>query len=153
MRFAFLTAALIVGLPLAADAEGWLCRWHPGTTRVDYATFEPKDAADTSVRVLLQGALLVDPAGRFPSFAPVAKDAPARQSEPLACHDVGAETIDGMLELTFARRVRMGIEYTLGRCQLFYRCLGGAAEGTPPLRLDGPSGGHAASGDALPRAK
>ncbi len=127
-------AVALAALPIAARSDGgFSCRWESGTTAVAYAAFDAQAALATDVRLMMQGAVLVEPVGRFPRFAALTPSNSARRTEPLQCQADQAVS-DGMLELTFSRRVRLGIEYTLGKCQLFYRC-GPPGAGTEPAAL------------------
>lgn len=127
--FLLLAAALL--RPALARAEGgFLCQWSPGTTQVRYAAFGARDEIATDVRAMLQAAVLVDAAGRFPEFPSLTPRQPERLTEPLLC-EAQSVAADGVLQLTFTRRVRLGIEYTLGRCQLFYHCAATPAATAP----------------------
>ena len=124
-RWFWLALALAPGL---AHAEGsFWCRWQPGAGAVQYAAFDAKSAQGTDVRVVMQGALLVDAEGRLPAFPPLSAKQPVQSTTPLLCQGSVLEATDGLVELTFSRRVSLGIEYTLGRCQLRYRCVPAAA--------------------------
>ncbi len=119
-RWIALTAWLV---PAALAADGTLsCRWQPGTTAIAYAASEAKETLATDVRALMQGAPLVAAGGAPPAFASLTPARAMRLTEPLVCQGDDSEPADGMIELTFSRKVRLGIEYTLGKCQLFYRC-------------------------------
>jgi hypothetical protein len=149
MRRLAAAACLALSLPLAALAEGALsCRWQPGSTAVAYAASDGAEATD--VRALFQGAPLVGASGGAPGFASLTRDRAARVSEPLLCASEEGEPADGMLELTFSRKVRLGIEYTLGRCQLFYRCPSGATGLVAPQLYLGFVGGGAPASRPLP---
>ena len=156
MRRPWLVLAVYLA-PAALSAEGALsCRWQPGTAAIAYAASAGKEALATDVRGLMQGAALVVAAGgplRFASLTPARGE---RLTEPLMCQSDEREPADGMIELTFSRKVRLGIEYTLGKCQLFYRCSGAANAGElvpPQLYLGFVGGGAPASrGLAKPTA-
>jgi hypothetical protein len=140
-------------VPAAMSADGALsCRWQPGTTAIAYGASDGKEALATDVRALVQGAQLIDAGGATPKFDALTPARPARLTEPLVCHGDEREPADGMVELTFSRKVRLGIEYTLGKCQLFYRCPGSAsADGpAPPQLYLGFVGGGAPVSRALP---
>lgn len=112
-------------LPGIAAADGvYRCRWQPGASAVEYAA---SDEAD--VRALIQGAQLVDADGRAPSFAGLSSKRPEGRTAPLYCRNEETAPADGLLELTFSRRVSFGASYTLARCQLRYRCAG-ASDGS-----------------------
>jgi hypothetical protein len=112
----WLFAGLLV--PGLASAEGvYGCRWVPGGSAVEYAASEEAD-----VRALLQGAPLVDAEGRAPSFAALSSKRPLGHTASLYCRNEEAEPAEGLLEITFSRRVGFGASYTLASCQLFYRC-------------------------------
>lgn len=139
MRLRLVAISMLLLTPLAARSEGgFSCRWLPGTTQVAYSAFPAKEAAGTDVRAMLQGALLVEASGAFPRFAALTPSDPEAQTAPLICGEAQSAPADGMLELTFTRRVRLGIDYTLGRCQLFYRCpaRAGEAPAAPELVLE-----------------
>ena len=128
-------AALASGLWLASSAHAdalLRCAWAPASTAVVYAASEEKGAPPTDVRAVLQGAPLAAAGGEGLRFPSLTAAQPERETPPLVCASAEREPVDGVLELTFTRRVRLGIEYTLGRCRLFYRCPAAAAEG-PPL--------------------
>ena len=121
-RRLFLALALALALaPAHAEGSFW-CRWQPGVSAVQYAAFDAKSAQGTDVRVVMQGALLVDAEGRLPAIPALSAKQPVQASVPLVCQGDEPDATDGLLELTFSRRVSLGIEYTLGRCQLRYRC-------------------------------
>jgi hypothetical protein len=102
---------------------------------VVYAFAGDKGAPATDVRALMQGVPLATAGGDAPSFPSLSAARPAHETEPLVCANLEPEPIDGVLELTFTRRVRLGIDYTLGRCRLFYRCPPASADPTAPERL------------------
>jgi hypothetical protein len=125
-------------LSASARAEGsFLCRWQPGASAIHYAAFTAKEAAGTDVRVMMQGAALVAEDGSLPSFPPLTARQPAQTTAPLFCQGAELAPTDGALELTFSRRVSFGIEYTLGKCVLRYRCAprAEAQELLPPAPL------------------
>jgi hypothetical protein len=133
--------------PAVAHAEGsFWCRWQPGASAVQYAAFDAKSAQGTDVRVVMRGALLVDAEGRLPAFPALSTKQPVQSTAALLCQGDALEATDGLVELTFSRRVSLGIEYTLGRCQLRYRCApagAGDARGAPqPLVTDCASEGE-----------
>jgi hypothetical protein len=136
-------------LARAAAADGVLsCRWAPGAAAVAYSA-TGEDGAATAVRALMQGVSLATAGGDAPSFPSLSAARPAHETAPLVCANLESEPVDGMLELTFTRRVRLGIDYTLGRCRLFYRCPPTSENGTPaaPERL------LVAPGDAASRMR
>jgi len=124
-------------LARAAAADGLLsCRWAPDAAAVAYSSTDAGGAA-TDVRALMQGVLLATAGGDAPRFPSLSAARPAHETEPLVCANRERAPTDGVLELTFTRRVRLGIDYTLGRCRLFYRCPPASENGTPaaPERL------------------
>lgn len=126
--------ALILLAARAASADAVLsCRWGDASSSVVYALVEEKATASTDVRALLQGAPLAAQDGVPPRFPSLSAAQPAHETPPLACTGGEPAAADGLLELTFTRRVRLGIEYTLGRCRLYYRCPPAAADGSTRL--------------------
>jgi hypothetical protein len=137
MRLGGALAGCVLLLARAAAADGVLsCRWAPGAAAVAYS-FTDGNSAPTDVRALMQGALLATTGGAAPGFPSLSAAHPAHETEPLVCANRERDPVDGVLELTFTRRVRLGIDYTLGRCRLFYRCPPVSEDGTlaPPERL------------------
>jgi hypothetical protein len=130
-------ALLAFAVASAAHADGTLsCRWGAGASSLVYEAVPESGAPATDVRALMQGAPLTTLGGdplRLPSLSAAR---PAHETPALVCASREREPVDGVLELTFTRRVRFGVEYTLGRCRLYYRCPA-AAEGAPrpPSRL------------------
>jgi hypothetical protein len=146
-------ACALCWLPVAAQADGVVaCRWQPGTTAILYAASEGKEALATDVRALLQGAPLADADGAPPRFEALTPARSERLTAPLLCAPGESEPADGMIELTFSRKVRLGIEYTLAKCQLFYRCARGEAAlpQAPQLYLGFVGGGAPAPRTSLP---
>lgn len=123
-----LLVAAIGAQPASADG-GFLCRWQADAAQVHYATLGPQESASTDVRAIMQGAVLVDAQGRFPRFVSLTQAQPEQRTEALRCEVQGFAS-DGLLQLSFTRRVRFGVEFTLGRCQVFYHCPA-AGEATP----------------------
>ncbi len=141
--------------PAAAQADGVIaCRWQPGTTAIAYAATTGPEAPATDVRALLQGAPLAEADGAPPRFEALTPARGQRVTAPLLCAPGEREPADGMIELTFSRKVRLGIEYTLAKCQLFYRCAGGepGAALAPQLYLDFVRGAAPTSRPAEPAA-
>jgi hypothetical protein len=130
-------ALLACAVAAPAQADGLLtCRWGAGAPSVAYEALQ-EDGAATDVRAVIQGALLRTHGGdplRLPSLSAAQ---PAHETPPLVCAVPEREPVDGVIELVFTRRVRFGVEYTLGRCRLYYRCPPAAADGglQPPARL------------------
>jgi hypothetical protein len=129
--------ALILAPSLASAEGSYWCRWQPGASAVQYAGFDAKSAQGADVRVVMQGALLVDAEGRLPALPALSAKQLVQATPALFCQGDTTEPTDGLLELTFSRRVSLGIEYTLGRCQLRYRCEPNAAGAVPsaPIAL------------------
>ena len=98
---------------------------------------EEKGAPATDVRALMQGVLLAAANGEALLFPSLSAAQPEHATVPAVCVDPEREPVDGVLELTFTRRVRLGIDYTLGRCRLFFRCpaADAASSAQPPERL------------------
>ena len=140
-------ALLAWAVASAAHADGTLsCRWGAGASSVAYEAVPESGAPATDVRALMQGASLTTLGGdplRLPSLSAAQ---PAHETPALVCASAERGPVDGVLELTFTRRVRFGVEYTLGRCRLYYRCTPGSPEGgpRPPERLLTPLGGPSA---------
>jgi hypothetical protein len=133
---ALIGCGLLLARAAAADAV-LSCRWVPGAAAVAYSSTDDGGSLATDVRALMQGIPLVTPEGETPRFPSLSAARPAHETEPLVCANREREPVDGVLELTFTRRVRLGIDYTLGRCRLFYRCPPASVDGTPvaPERL------------------
>jgi hypothetical protein len=133
---AVFVSACLFGTTTHADAL-LRCAWAPESTAVVYASVEEKGAPPTDVRALLQGAPLATGSGEAMRFPSLSATQPERETPALVCARPETEPVVGMLELTFTRRVRLGIEYTLGRCRLFYRCPAAQGDGAlrPPERL------------------
>jgi len=143
-------------VPAALSADGALTwRWQPGTTAISYSAIDGKEALATDVRALLQGAPLVDASGEPLRFESLTSTHSARSTAPLVCQGDESEAADGMIELTFSRKVRLGIEYTLGKCQLFYRCGAGrpGVAAAPQLYLGFVGGGAPVSRAAAPPSR
>ena len=132
-----LLSAIVALAAGSASADGVLsCRWSDASTGLAYAIVEEK-APPTDVRALMQGALLASASGEPLRFPSLSSAQPEHETPPLVCTGNEPAPVDGLIKLTFTRRVRMGIEYTLGRCRLRYRCPPAAADGAPraPERL------------------
>jgi len=140
---ALVGCSLLLARAAAADAV-LSCRWAPGAAAVVYAFTGDRGAPATDVRALMQGVPLVTAGGDPPSFPSLSAARPAHETEPLVCANLEPEPVDGVLELTFTRRVRLGIDYTLGRCRLFYRCPAASADPAAPERLLATPGDSAA---------
>jgi hypothetical protein len=154
MRRLTFSLFLVALAPGSASAEGVLgCRWQPGATAIAYSAELGDGSVATDVRALIQGARLADASGAPPVFASLTPAQPTRRTDALFCTEGEAEPADGMIELTFSRRVRLGIEYTLGKCQLFYRCpAAAAAPAAPALYLGFVAGAPPSPRPAAPLA-